>query len=77
MFAELLMPTWETYQEHVMNELDRLNSNIEELTKILQETRLNMSIEIAELRVKSGLWGFVAGALPIMIALGLQALKSL
>ncbi len=49
---------WGTWSKHVLNELVRLNSQQEKL----REEFVNLKVQIAMLKVKSGAWG-VVGAL--------------
>ena len=61
---------WGQYSRLVMAKLDEhqklLESMNAELTKI--------HVEIAMLKVKSGLWGALAGAIPVVILLILKSL---
>ena len=54
---------WSEWSRHVLSELERLNKCYESLDKKLN----NVAIEIAMLKVKSGIWGLVAGAIPVAI----------
>jgi len=56
---------WNVWSHHVLKELERLNESIIHLDKELRE----ISVEIMALRVKSGMWGIIGGALPAVIAL--------
>lgn len=56
---------WNEYQNLVLNELKRHNELIEDLR---EEIGL-VKTEIATLKVKSGIWGFAAGAIPLIIYL--------
>ena len=62
---------WKDYQLLILNELERhdnlLNSQGKEIN--------NLKPENAILKIKSGLWGIAAGAIPVIIALALNALK--
>lgn len=59
---------WTQYQKLVLAELERLS---EETTKI-KESLSNIQIEIAMLKVKSGLWGGVAGLFTVLIGVLIQ-----
>lgn len=50
---------WEKYQQLVLAELSRLSSEIHEIKNSLRD----IHIHIAELRVKSSIYGIVAGAI--------------
>jgi hypothetical protein len=62
---------WNEWSRHVLKELERLNTNYENL----QEEISLVKIEIAMLKVKAGVWGLVAGAIPVAIGIVLQILK--
>lgn len=59
---------WGAYKNLVLAELKRMNTNIE----TLREGQTSLRQEVAMLKVKSGLWGLAAGALP---AAGILAWK--
>jgi hypothetical protein len=61
--------TWDQSQMHVVEELKRLNHWLGQLN----ETQQRMREDIASLKVKAGAWGFVAGLIPVLIALGVAA----
>ena len=69
---------WAEYQRLVLKELIRLDANIEKLSDKLDEIRntdiKNMSEEIQVLKFKAGLWGALAGMIPVLISLGLYVL---
>ena len=68
-----MFKNWEEHQMFVLQELKRLNVNIEKV-----ENKLDcISKDTAVLKVKAGLWGLLGGAIPIMIALGIYILKDL
>ena len=54
---------WEKWQEHVLAELKRLNENYETIDCKVDK----VCVDIAGLKVKSGIWGAVAGAIPASI----------
>jgi hypothetical protein len=62
---------WNEYQKLVLHELQ---SHTRELEKIQTEIK-NIHIELATLRVKSGMWGLLAGAIPVVIAMLLKVLE--
>ena len=55
---------WDEYQLLV---LDRLNSHTEQL-KIISSRMEDMRVEIALLKVRSSIWGAVAGAITVALA---------
>ncbi len=61
--------SWEWF---VSKEIERLNENETRLTKILND----IIYEIMVLKIKSGIWGFVGAAIPIVILLAINFLKN-
>jgi len=55
---------WGEWSKHVLLELERLNRCYEDLRVDVQK----IHIELAQLKVKAGLWGGVAGAIPAITA---------
>ncbi len=64
---------WNAWANHVLLELKRLNGSIESLNKEVGDVRL----EIAQLKVKSGIWGGIAGMASIILVLGGNYLKNI
>ena len=58
--------SWNNWSEHVLSELERLNSNYEKLRVDNSEQITQLRIDNASLQVKSGLWG-IAGALSTIV----------
>ena len=56
---------WEEWRNHVLIELEKNSSQHEKIFEAIKETRT----EIATLKVKSGVWGAVAGLIPVGIGL--------
>ena len=54
---------WEAWSNHVLKELERLNSCYESMRKSHQV----MTTEIATLKVKASMWGAIAGTIPGLI----------
>ena len=51
---------WGAYERLVLAKLEELSEDIKEI----QSTQARQNVEIAMLRVKSGLWGATAGLIP-------------
>lgn len=51
---------WDEWGRHVLKELERLNECFEKQQKQIQ----SMAADIAVLKIKSGVWGFMAGGIP-------------
>jgi hypothetical protein len=64
---------WSGYGKLVLAELERLNKNVKEVEKSQQK----IQIEIAMLKVKSGVWGAIAGAIPATVVAIYIIIKSL
>ena len=56
---------WEQWSKYVLKELERLNKCYQDIEADLQDIK----VEIAMLKVKSGIWGAIAGAIPAIGAL--------
>ena len=75
---------WNEWSRFVLKELERSNENDEGVKKEIQSLRDEIAVlrgeiailrtDLAMLNVKSGLWGFAAGAVPVAIALAIRAL---
>jgi len=63
---------WQQWSNHVLKELDRLNSGMLTMNNELTQLR----IEIAMLKVKSGIWGAIGACVPIAIAIAVQYLRT-
>lgn len=61
---------WDQWKNHVLAELERMNKNYKTIDEKVDAVR----IEIATLKVKSGVWGLIAGAIPVLIALAIYLL---
>jgi len=64
---------WGEYAKYVLKELERLNKSLDDLEQRLIDIQTKdlakIRTEIAMLKVKSGLWGAVAGMVPVIIVL--------
>lgn len=73
---------WTQYQKLVLAELERNAEGIKELNEKKDERLKEMNIQfgeikiqIAMLKVKAGIWGLMAGMVPVVIALAIESLK--
>ena len=64
---------WKEYQVHVLAELKRLNTCYNGLNEKVDK----LCRDIAGLKVKAGIWGIMGGGIPIIILLGIWALRKL
>ena len=63
---------WVRWKNYVLEELKRGNRVQETILK--NQTKIH--IEIATLKVKSGVWGLLGGAIPVIIGLAIFFLKN-
>ncbi len=63
---------WNEWSKFVLNELQRLNVNYENLTSQVQRVQ----VQIATLKVKSGIWGVIGGSIPIMVGVLIWLLRT-
>jgi len=56
--------TWEEWSKYILNELVSLNKRTDDINKQLTQ----IHVELATLKVKSGIWGAIAGFIPAVIA---------
>lgn len=61
---------WDEWGQHILVELKRQDTDL----GAIKQSLVDIQVEIAMLKVKSGLWGMVGAAIPITITLGLQLL---
>lgn len=59
---------WETWSKYVLKELERLNDCYEKLDKKVDIIRNDIII----LKVKAGIWGAFAGAIPVIIMIAVK-----
>ena len=60
---------WDKYQLLVLNELERLNNQVDAIAGKLDDTRLEFTRQIATLQVKAGVWGMIGASIPTAIAI--------
>ena len=63
--------SWDSWGRHVLKELE---SNETDHRNIMDELA-KIRTEIATLKVKSGMWGAIAGAVPVLITLLILLIK--
>jgi division protein CdvB (Snf7/Vps24/ESCRT-III family) len=75
---------WDQYAKHVLAELQRLSSSSEAHAEALNDTKMEfvkemqaVRVEIAMLKMKAGVWGLVAGAIPPICMILLWVAKTL
>tara|TARA_B100000749_G_scaffold260309_1_gene231668 strand:+ start:1265 stop:1483 length:219 start_codon:yes stop_codon:yes gene_type:complete len=60
----VVVDSWEQYQKLVM---DKLGEHDEKFASI-ENKLISLQVDIATLKVKAGVWGGVAGLIPVVIA---------
>jgi hypothetical protein len=56
---------WNEWRQHVLHELARQHEDHKEVRKALND----ITVQLAQLKVRAGVWGAVAGAIPVIAAL--------
>lgn len=62
---------WTNYQRLVLSELERHDEHLQQIAKHLTDVKL----EIAMLKVKSGVWGALAGLIPVIVLVVVEILR--
>jgi hypothetical protein len=62
---------WSKWENHVLTELKRQNEFAEKTMDVVTK----ISIELAGLKVKSGVWGLIGGTIPVIVALAFLIIK--
>ena len=63
---------WSAWENHVLDELKELKLEVKKSNIVISDFKT----ELALLKLKSGLWGFVAGAIPVAGSILLWMLKN-
>ena len=63
---------WDEWSKHVLKELERLNACMVHIDDDLRK----LSIDIAMLKVKAGVWGVIGGSIPAIVTLVYLFLRS-
>lgn len=66
---------WEEYRMFVTAEIDRLSAEVSGLREALNESTARLRVDIAGLKAQAGVWGLLAGAIPVAIMLAVQLMK--
>lgn len=61
---------WNEWHNFVLQELKRLDANVEKMNAKLSE----MAINIVELKMRAGIWGLVGASIPIIIIILVEKL---
>ena len=61
---------WREYKKLVISEIDRLSVHIGSLEKKID----NLRSDVVTLKIKSGVWGLMAGLIPVTIAILVKAI---
>jgi hypothetical protein len=63
---------WDAYRIYILETLARYNKDLDEVKKLqttIVQDLSEMKAQIAGLKVQSGVWGLIAGSLPVLIAM--------
>lgn len=60
---------WTEYQRLVLAELERHGRMLTALDDRMREELSGIRVEIATLKVKAGVWGAIAGLIPVLLAI--------
>ncbi len=70
---------WNTYQALVLDELRKHGERLDKIDDKVDKVRTidipALKVDIAFLKVKAGIWGAVAGMIPVMLAFAVQYFK--
>lgn len=61
--------SWDQWGNHVLEELQRLNRNMETHQAEGAEFKVWVNREIATLKVKAGVWGVLGGGFALLLAI--------
>jgi hypothetical protein len=60
---------WNEYRRLVLAELTRLTERIDGLSAQISRLESDVAVLKSEIRLKSGVWGAIAGAIPAAVAI--------
>lgn len=66
---------WNEYQKLVLSELTRHSQELEEIRSKVTSIELALSNDITAIKVKSGVWGAIAGMIPVCILIIFYLIK--
>ena len=65
---------WSEWSRHVLAELKRSNTNYDSLLLKVQTMEVETAKSLMALQVKSGVWGAIAGLIPVILFLLYKAI---
>ncbi len=74
-----MSPTWKESEALIVEKVTRHELNLIDLGKKfdrMMDSQTEILVEVAKLKVKSGIWGFIGGAIPILVGVLWILLKS-
>ncbi len=74
--ADEVLNGWGEWSRHVLAELERLDRSVKEVDACGRRLEAELASLRAEVRVKSGVWGLLGGAIPVIIALLVKYLSA-
>ena len=63
---------WDAYRIYILETLYRYNKDLDEVKKLqitIVQDLSDVRAQLAGLKVQSGVWGLIAGSLPVLIAM--------
>jgi len=63
--------SWNEYRRFVVEKLDAHSINFDEVFKRLNK----IEVELAQLKIRAGVWGLLAGAIPVLIMLAIIIIR--
>lgn len=67
---------WSEWSKYVLNTLKDQDEDLKQLTKEIHQLRISVEVLKNEMKIKSGIWGMLGGLIPVLIGLGIWALKT-
>lgn len=74
--AELLSTFLDKWNNNTIAELEKLNISLTAIEKRLGKFEIDFAVLKTEFKFKSGIWGLVGSAVPVIIGLGIWVLRS-
>ncbi len=73
MANEPVKNNWNEWRNYILKAIDKSTDNQKEIYKQLDHIR----VEIAQLKVKAGIWGLIGGVVPVAVMLGVWILRGI
>jgi len=66
---------WDEYRIYILKALERYNEDLDDvrnLQTVIVKDLSDVKAQLAGLKVQSGIWGLIAGSLPVLVAMLLK-----